>query len=307
MNTLKKALYRLSPGRHTSDYVQQGFALPALQRSSVITRYLTVAAIMRNEGKYLAQWVEFHLMMGVEHFILYDNASTDDTRDVLQSYVRNGVVEIVPWPHFVDGLGVQALAYAHAIAHDAGASRWIAFIDLDEYLFRPSGEPLPELLKKREGFPVHIVYWLVFGASGVQAATDRLLIDAYRKRAPVPLRPGRDKILCNYKSIVQPALVKRVRGAHNFYLPDGSIGRDETGARVRRLWPRQVRVDSIRINHYYTKSIDEWEQRRSRKIASGGVISDAFLDRSFQKVHANEVDDETACAFVERLEKRLSR
>ncbi len=306
MASLMSYLYRLAPGGHTKDYVRQDFALPELKPSQTCTFQLTVVAIMKDEGRYLLQWLEFHLMMGVERFILYDNGSTDDTVDILEPYVHTGTVQIVEWPHFVEGLGVQALAYAHAIALDAGRSKWIAFIDLDEYLFCPCGRRLPSFLQDHSDKPVLVVYWLVFGTSGIDVPTDRLLIDAYRMRARTPDKPGRDKILCNYKSIIQPTKVRKVRGAHNFYLPDGSIGFDELGEKVWRMRSRTVRVDHIRINHYYTKSLAEWRRRRDVKIASGGTISGTFLDRAFTKVHERQVEDTTASAFSAELHARIS-
>ncbi|MEO1612364.1 MAG: hypothetical protein AAFU55_08440, partial [Pseudomonadota bacterium] len=93
--------------------------------------------------------------------------------------------------------------------------------------------------------------------------------------------------------------------AHNFYLPDGSIGFDEAGDKVWRLRPRAVRYERIRVNHYYTKSRAEWEGRRGAKIASGGAISERFLDRAFRKVHADQVEDVSASAFAPALEARM--
>ncbi len=60
--------------------------------------YLSVCAIYKNEARYLAEWIEFHLLAGVEHFFLYDNNSTDDHRDVLAPYVRAGLVSVTDWP-----------------------------------------------------------------------------------------------------------------------------------------------------------------------------------------------------------------
>ena len=45
----------------------------------------TVAACarVRNEGPYLREWLEFHLLTGMSHFYIFDDASSDNTRDVL--------------------------------------------------------------------------------------------------------------------------------------------------------------------------------------------------------------------------------
>ena len=39
---------------------------------------VSICAIFKNEAKYLREWIEFHKIVGVEHFYLYNNFSTDD-------------------------------------------------------------------------------------------------------------------------------------------------------------------------------------------------------------------------------------
>ena len=34
---------------------------------------ICICGIFRNEGKYLDEWIKFHLLIGVEHFYLYNN------------------------------------------------------------------------------------------------------------------------------------------------------------------------------------------------------------------------------------------
>ncbi len=60
--------------------------------------YLTISAIMKNEGPYLKEWLEFHLMTGVEHFYLYDNSSDDETVKILDDYIKRGIVSYHLWP-----------------------------------------------------------------------------------------------------------------------------------------------------------------------------------------------------------------
>ena len=43
-----------------------------------VSPYLAVCAIYRNEAPYLREWIEFHRLVGVERFFLYNNESTDD-------------------------------------------------------------------------------------------------------------------------------------------------------------------------------------------------------------------------------------
>ena len=55
--------------------------------------YLAVCAIAKNEGPYFQEWIEWHRKQGVEKFYIYDNESTDCTKEVLKPYIESGLVE----------------------------------------------------------------------------------------------------------------------------------------------------------------------------------------------------------------------
>jgi hypothetical protein len=43
---------------------------------------LTAIYWVKDEARYIPEWIEFHLMQGFEHFILYDNNSTDGSSNI---------------------------------------------------------------------------------------------------------------------------------------------------------------------------------------------------------------------------------
>ena len=60
---------------------------------------LAVVAIMKCEGHYVKEWLDYHLLAGVDHFFIYDNDSPDNQREVVQPYVgrRNCHVHRLSW------------------------------------------------------------------------------------------------------------------------------------------------------------------------------------------------------------------
>ena len=57
--------------------------------------YLTVGAVIRDEDRYLAEWLEFHLCQGVEHFFLYNHHSASDEHlQILAPYIAAGLVTL---------------------------------------------------------------------------------------------------------------------------------------------------------------------------------------------------------------------
>lgn len=118
-------------------------------------RYMfAICAIFRNEARYMREWIEYHLLIGVDHIFLYNNFSTDDFMPILQPYIEKGVVTLTEWPHEHG----QMECYMHCSANFGKSCRWIAFIDLDEYICPHEATDIKEWIKRYEKYPGVILY-----------------------------------------------------------------------------------------------------------------------------------------------------
>jgi hypothetical protein len=224
--------------------------------------YLAACTIYREDADYLAEWIEFHLLAGIERFFLYDNGSTDHHLDVLAPYVEDGVVTRHEWFAPFRGHGGRPMALHTAFEHCVGAhrddARWIAFLDVDEFLFAPNGELLSETLRDYEGFPGVVVSRAEFGSSGHVAKPAGLVTESYVERRA--LAPDDRPV---YKSIVEPGKITRCLTAHSFMYREG-LPVDEHMRPVdpkRFLTRKPGTWERLRIHHYFSKS----EQERLRK------------------------------------------
>ncbi|WP_455659481.1 glycosyltransferase family 92 protein [Phocaeicola faecalis] len=140
---------------------------------------IAIVSISKNEGPYLLEWIEFHRIVGVTKFFFYDNDSDDNTRELLQPYIDSGIVDYV----LVKGKGQQLNAYNDAIQKHKNECRWMAFIDMDEYLIPSQGGMLGETMQRlfegrNDGAAGIGVNWATFGTSGHK---NRLPPPYYRK------------------------------------------------------------------------------------------------------------------------------
>ena len=119
--------------------------------------YLAVCAIAKNEGPYFKEWIEWHRSQGVERFYIYDNESTDGTREVLQPYIDSGIVEY----HFFPGRKRQLAAYDDCFERHRFDTRWIAVIDLDEFIVPVKDRAIREFLHRFEDYAVGERNWVV--------------------------------------------------------------------------------------------------------------------------------------------------
>jgi hypothetical protein len=93
---------------------------------------------------YVEEWVAFHFLQGVSEILIFDNESTDATRE-LTRVARHVPVSVVDWPGR-DYYDIQTAAYRDGVKRLTERADWVAFIDIDEFLFSSRQHSLPEEL-----------------------------------------------------------------------------------------------------------------------------------------------------------------
>ncbi|MDE6478057.1 MAG: glycosyltransferase family 92 protein [Alphaproteobacteria bacterium] len=255
---------------------------------------LAVAAIMKNEGPYLKEWLDFHILVGVDKFYLYDNGSDDDTKKILAPYIRRGLVEYTWWP----GRQMQNAAYVDAINRHAQDARWMALIDLDEFIVPVYHKTVPEFLYSLPyGFAQLIMTWVIYGSSGHVTKPDGLVIENYKRHSAKSW---------GVKSIINPRLAVRQHSAHANEVAGFTV--DENGRRLGHIdqtnnpptWHR------IRCNHYITKSQAEFRARCARSDSGRGANPEWIktLTQRFAQSDCNDVYDDIMDPFVGALKRK---
>lgn len=267
-------------------------------------KYLSVVACFKDEGPFLREWIEFHLLNGVEHFYLYDNSSSDDPTKILKKYVDSAVLTL-----FSTNMACCQLAcFFHALTTYRDRSRWMAFIDIDEFLFCPSGESLPSLLRNYEEFPALGANWLLFGTSGHVRRPPGLVTENYFKCAhPDYIHNRHVKILLDPNRTLCPGptphefifVNSRFPAVDENRIPLQGAYRDSSvGLEGRR----------IRINHYSTKSHEDWAAKLNRGRADTRDDHPFFTrpPEFFECLDRNECHDDSMRMFLPSLKARLS-
>jgi glycosyl transferase family 92 len=260
--------------------------------------YLSLCAIYRDEARYVREWLEFHRLVGVERFFLYDNRSSDAHREVLAPYIEDGIVELTDWPAFP----AQGKAYRHCLQQHWDGSRWIGFIDLDEFLYSPTGRPLPELLADFEQFPGVAVNRASYGSSGHETAAEGLVIESYTRRA-------HDQADVNkfVKSIVDPHRAVGCwadQNPHCFLYSEGFAVNELKRPIDKFPYGRSepISFSLFRINHYWTKSEQEWRAKAAIPMASNGRLRAPEIGEDL-----NAIEDDSMAGYVPALREALER
>ena len=216
---------------------------------------LAVCAIFREEAPFFDEWLSFHRGIGVTHFYLYNNFSTDEFRTVLAPWIARGLVTLHDWPRPVG----QVSAYRHCVRHYRRAARWIAFLDLDEFLYSTETIDIRPILREYTHCPGLIVHGLFFGAAGHETRPSGPLLEAYTRRAPW-------KIAMSGKTIANPRMIYAIRSPHAFKYWKGEAV--DTLHRPLSQGQRPPVFDRLRYNHYWSRSLADLRTKVGRGDAS---------------------------------------
>ena len=262
---------------------------------------LAVVAIFKDEAPYLREWLDYHLLAGVEHFYLYNNDSSDNCAEVLQPYVDANVVTVIDWP----GKIMQMPAYNDALERFRFFCRYMAFIDLDEFILPKTGqsivEVVDEILSHDENAAALGINWQCFGSNGLERADlSRGVLERFTRRAPTDWSPAKDedifggtteKPLGNFliKTLANPRATSHFYNPHFAIYFGGFRAVNENGCSVGKFFNAPITVARIAVNHYYTKSREEYavKFKRGRPDIDGG-----YTPSWFEMYDRNEVFDD---------------
>lgn len=257
--------------------------------------HLAICAIFRNEAPYLREWIEFHRLVGVERFHLYQNRSEDDYQSVLRPYMAEGVVQLTEWPSLPP---CQIQAYQHFLSRHAGQPWWVAFLDCDEFLFSPAHATVSEALDAvaRPHWGAVGVNWMVFGASAQEAPAPGLVMERFTTRPRDDFPPNR-----HIKTIARmDRIASGGPNPHWFLVMGGTYG--ETGELLTGALTTSPSHRQLRINHYHTKSRQEYLKRIAGGRADGGGHRSPS---EFDGYQAAEAEDREIWRFLPQLKQQM--
>ncbi|MDE6871393.1 MAG: glycosyltransferase family 92 protein [Bacteroidales bacterium] len=260
---------------------------------------VVIVAIAKNEGLYLREWLEFHRMVGISKIYFYDNESSDNTEEIIKPYIEEGFVEYTYMP----GIGKQLDAYNDAIRRHRNDCRYMAFIDLDEYImpeipYSNIGECINKILSKKSNAVGIALNWCLYGNSGHDTRPKGLITENYINRAD-ETNPMNHMV----KTVCNPRMVKDYISPHYPQYLLGAISMDSTGTKRSKGWfCRDLTFKNLRLNHYYCKSREDYIIKTSRGLGDRAGHYDLS---KYDKMNFNDVHDESMLSYKTDLYKAL--
>ena len=220
--------------------------------------FLTFVTRIKGEDLYLREWLEYHLLVGVEHFFLYDMDGGQVQAGILEPYEDAGVVTRIPWSHY-EGTRLDrkkarfrhnksSLAHQHFARHFRSRVCWAQKIDGDEFLYPLTGDNVigPIRAFDRNRLRGICVPRFNFGDNGHERRPPGVVIASYLKREATR---SSQKDMANGEKLSG----NQCRGAHRWAY----------SLHKRGTFVSPDPVDTLRINHYFTKSFEEFQIRQN--------------------------------------------
>jgi Glycosyltransferase family 92 len=259
---------------------------------------LSVCALFKNKASFLKEWIEYHRLLGVDHFYLYDNESQDHPKQILTPFIEQNIVTLISWPDFGQmnelnchlwPLTTQITAYENAIKYEAlDQTKWLIFLDVEEYLVPSQVDSLIAILDKYDQYSgIDICRAFYDGTQCEIKKRDELQIEAVDLIQSLPINVLYDVS----KTIFKPSLCK------GFTWPPYKCQFQDTQKTVALV------KAELCINHYVNNIVD---YKYNHLIGTRNPDQRMFTKSELASCLSTQIDQERLIyRFMPELRKRM--
>lgn len=285
------------------------FEAKVIAKPKTLSR-VAICTIAKNENRYIREWVEYYLKMGVTRIYLYDNNDVDGERfeDVINDYIISGKVEVIDRRgcekelRDESRLNLQDKVYSECYNNHKSEYDWMWFFDIDEFLYSPSGKNIIDYINSERfsRYTTILVNWVYYGDNGLVYYDDRPVVERFttpcdREGVTKGFRSGyqcKSIVRCGGEHIIPPGNIS----IHKFLIKGGKLCNangypvvQSSGVKISN-----VCFDNIVLNHYITKTIEEYLPRYVNRVDSVSIEGKRFnIDRVVKNFFSfNEKTDE---------------
>ncbi len=255
-------------------------------QAQALSQYFAICVSAKDQHEDINEWIEYHEQLGAGKIYVYDDSSNPPMLGQLKAYIHSGLVEY----HFIGQSNhssiprPQLYVYDQCITRYRSRHQFIAFIDVDEFLFLrdPKVADMPALLREYEQYGGLAVNWVQFGSSGhVHRPRGGTLANFWKC---IPLQHPEN---LHVKTIANTLYVERASGdPHHFSYMQGKVAVNEKFVPVDGSRTETNEISRVALYHYVTKSRDEYQNKIGRGSAMKNFKTIEFFDSIEQEAVA---------------------
>lgn len=266
-----------------------------------------ICCIAKNENRYIREFIEYYQKLGIDHISIYDNNDPDGEvfNDVIQDYMDSGYVNIF---NVRGAKRYQNRAYTEFYDKHHKEYDYIFFCDIDEFLVLHFDETIQDYLTRSIFDDAQVIHinWKVYGDGDNIKYDPRPVMKRFTNIfEPERETPNSIMMYDHVKSIVRcdvdPGAIV-FRDPHTPYYPFLYVVNNE-GERIPNTFNIRATYKLAQINHYYTKSLEEFLSRYKRGRAD--IIDDRNIDDFIQTFFMINQKTKFKEIFAESFKKKL--
>ena len=254
------------------------------------------------ELPYIMEWLEYHIAIGIDNFLLFLNDWEQEKVKKLEELIRlKGFPEnTIRLVKDFNGQKMQMAAYNQGLAiMTALGIDWCGFFDLDEFIKVRSTRKLSEILAKYNKAPALCINWRLFGSSGIEKVEDAYdpdPLDITTRYSVLDRFTKCEKNLNQHvKQIVNLNYFRGLNRLPEFLNPHftnfGAVNLQGQFVFGPFNQTNLTNVQEVELNHYRTKSREECRIRRSHIRADTGGLWEEGWEQFFLTYDKNDIDE----------------
>lgn len=240
---------------------------------------IIIALIVNREYDYIREHIMYHLSLGFDKIYIGDNNFDNDERyeELLADLIKENKVVILNYRH---APSQQIPFYNHIIKNVE--YEWCAFIDCDEFLTFSENSPfknIKDFLHSNPNILNYHVNWMCYGDNGYCYKTSNSVLS----RFTVPMKKD-FSYLYHFpeNKHIKTILNKKSKGT---FINPHSVLEDNaynpSGKKVDRGFFSDMDYDVLYIRHFYTKSLEEWVNKKMVRHGGNNKNLNYNLERYF--------------------------
>ncbi|CAH6420852.1 Glycosyltransferase family 2 [uncultured virus] len=265
--------------------------------------YVSVCVNVKDEELYLEEFIAYYIVLGVDHFFIYDNESRVPVEQLVSTRFP-GWCTVISFP----GRGVKMPTLAHFVNNFRSLTEWVLSVDADEFLYIHHHSSINAFVRQYgevvgDRLGAICIAWTLFGFGGHDTRPDGLVIENYTDCT---------KSIPNFqqiKSLTRTRAIEAPHNAHFFSLRSNYFYVDALGRPFDpyKHWEGGedivARSQFAQVNHYYTRSREEYQRKMHRPRDDDGKQREALfynLANRMTGITDTRLRDRFACS-VRRL------
>ena len=280
---------------------------------------ISIISQFKDEAKYLKEWIEFHLLVGVDDFYLTNHLSADNYLEVLQPYIDKGIVKITDLLIDVN-VGKNSFKNEQGLVNHSmpivnkhikeSDSDWVIYLNVDEFLYPTEEDNIKDVIKKFDPKVGQIgVNWRLMGNSNYRLKDNELITEKLTK-CKFKNHTYKTELFDNQKhtkSLIKKESFIHLPSVHygiikQNYLHVDALGNPNNIESDKYRTKIQV-LDNLVINHYQFRDLEYTETKINMYKEWGRKYDDEDL---YKNTH-NDEDNFEIFKFIPKLKENMLR